>query len=225
MHAVLTGPVFYLALAVCITGMTVRFFLYFKGLSWQLDRVAYTAHPKAGLKGAMRSIYKWLIPFGTYGWRTQPIMTVAFFCFHVGAVAIPLFLLGHTVFLREKTGISLPALGAGAADFLSWMAVVSLLFLALRRLVLPEVRILTDTQDWGILLLTFLPFATGLAARYQVGDYGFWLTTHILTGELLLVAIPFTKLSHIFLFFASRAQLGMDFGIKRGGMKGTKMAW
>ncbi len=40
-----------------------------------------------------------------------------------------------------------------------------------------------------------------------------------------LVAIPFTKLSHVFLFFASRAQLGMDFGIKRGGLKGTKMDW
>jgi len=27
------------------------------------------------------------------------------------------------------------------------------------------------------------------------------------------------------LFFASRAQLGMDYGIKRGGAKGKGMAW
>jgi len=40
-----------------------------------------------------------------------------------------------------------------------------------------------------------------------------------------LIAIPFTKLSHIVLFFASRAQIGMDYGIKRGGMKGKSMAW
>jgi hypothetical protein len=29
----------------------------------------------------------------------------------------------------------------------------------------------------------------------------------------------------VLLFFLSRAQLGMDFGIKRGGMKGKGMAW
>ncbi len=69
------------------------------------------------------------------------------------------------------------------------------------------------------------PLVTGLLARYQIGDYSFWLNAHILTGELVLLAIPFTKLSHVFLFFASRAQLGMDFGIKRGGLKGTKMDW
>ena len=133
--------------------------------------------------------------------------------------------MAHNVFLKEKLGFSLFTISNPAADILTWIAVVSLAFLALRRLVLPEVRILTDRKDWGILVLSALPFVTGLLARYQVGDYGFWLNAHILTGELVLLAIPFTKLSHVFLFFASRAQIGMDWGIKRGGLKGTKMAW
>lgn len=225
MHEFLTGIFFWIAASVCMIGMLVRFVLYFKGLSWQLDRVAYKAHPIPGLKGAFRSIYKWIIPFGTYGWRTQPFITVVFFGFHIGALGVPLFLSGHNIFLDSKLGISLPTLGAGTADFLTWTAVVSAFFLILRRIVLPEVRILTTLNDYFILLISLAPFITGLIARYQVGDYSFWLNMHILSGELLLLAIPFTKLSHIFLFFASRAQLGMDFGIKRGGMKGTKMAW
>ena len=225
MHAFLTGPLFYISLAVCLGGMIFRFYKYFTGLSWQLDRVAYKEYPMMGFKGAIRSIYKWLIPYGTYGWRQQPVMATAFFAFHIGAVCIPLFLAGHNVFLKEKLGFSLPMLGACAADIISWLAIAGLSVLALRRLVLPEVRILTDRKDWGVLLLSFLPFATGLLARYQVGDYGLWLNLHILSGELVLLAIPFTKLSHVFLFFASRAQLGMDFGIKRGGLKGTPMAW
>jgi hypothetical protein len=61
-------------------------------------------------------------------------------------------------------------------------------------------------------------------ARYAVGDYETWLLIHILCGELLLILAPFTKLSHIILFFMSRAQLGMDYGIKRGGMK-TARGW
>ncbi len=225
MHELLTGPFFWIALSVFFIGMPVRLVLYFKGLNWQLDRVAYKAHPIPGLKGALRSIYKWLLPFGTYGWRTQPFMAIWFFGFHLGAVCIPLFLSGHTLFLESRTGISLPALSAGTGDILAWITIVSAFFLILRRIVLPQVRIMTTIYDYAILLLALAPFVTGMMARYQVGDYMFWLNFHIFSAEILLIAVPFTKMSHIFLFFASRAQLGMDFGIKRGGMKGTKMAW
>ncbi len=225
MHDLLTGVCFWIALGVCLIGMLARFIMYFRGLSWQLDRVAYKAHLGAGFKGAWRSIYKWLIPFGTYGWRTQPFMALAFFGFHLGAVLVPLFLLGHNLFLKEKLGFSFFTLNTNVADVLTWITVASAAFLVLRRLVLPEVRIMTTLYDYLILLISIAPFVTGLFARYQVGDYSFWLNMHIFCGELLLIAIPFTKLSHVFLFFASRAQLGMDFGIKRGGMKGTKMAW
>jgi len=211
MHEFLTGIFFWIAVSVCIVGMAVRFVRYFLGLDWQLDRVAYRAHTAAGIKGAVR--------------RTQPVMTAAFFGFHISAVTVPLFLAGHNLFLENKVGVSLVTLGPAMADFLSWLAVGCGAFLILRRVVLPEVRILTTWNDYFIWFIALAPFVTGLAARYQAGPYGFWLNLHIFCGELLLIAIPFTKMSHVFLFFASRAQLGMDFGIKRGGMKGTKMAW
>jgi len=225
MYDFLTGPMFWLSLGICLIGMLVRFVLYFRGLNWQMDRVAYRAYPAQGLKGALVSIIKWLIPFGTYGWRKQPFMTVIFFGFHLGAVLVPLFLLAHNLFLAEKIGFSLVTLNPLLADILTWAVVVSALLLALRRVALPEVRILTTSYDYFILLISVAPFITGLMARYEVGNYSFWLMLHILCGEVLLIAIPFTKLSHIVLFFASRAQLGTDYAIKRGGMKGKGMAW
>ncbi|MBT8358451.1 MAG: hypothetical protein KJO61_11860, partial [Deltaproteobacteria bacterium] len=82
MYEFLTGYMFWLSLGICIIGLLVRFVLYFRGLSWQLDRVAYKEYPALGFKGAARSIIRWLIPFGTYGWRKQPFMTVIFFGFH-----------------------------------------------------------------------------------------------------------------------------------------------
>ena len=69
------------------------------------------------------------------------------------------------------------------------------------------------------------PFLTGFCAYHQLGNYDAWLIAHILSGELMLVAIPLTKLSHFVLFFCSRIQIGMDFGIKRGGMKNKGLAW
>ena len=131
MHNFLTGIFFWIALSVCLIGMLVRFILYFKGLSWQLDRVAYKAHPMHGFKGAMRSIYKWLVPFGTYGWRTQPFMTIIFFGFHIGAVSVPLFLAGHNIFLESKIGFSFFTLSTHWADFLTWTALISAFFLIL----------------------------------------------------------------------------------------------
>ena len=215
MHTFLTGIFFWIALSVCLIGMLVRFVLYFRGLSWQLDRVAYKAHPMHGFKGAIRSIYKWMLPFGTFGWRTQPFMAIIFFGFHMGAIFVPLFLVAHNMFLESKLGFSFFTMGAGLADFLTWTTLICAFFLILRRIALPEVRIMTNFHDYLILFISLAPFITGLLARYQVGDYSFWLNLHIFCGEVLLIAIPFTKLSHVFLFFASRAQLGMDFGSKR----------
>ena len=97
--------------------------------------------------------------------------------------------------------------------------------LVLRRAALPEVRILTSWYDYLLLLITVLPFLTGFFLVQRVGDPGFWLLAHILTGELLLVAIPFTKLYHVVGFFLTRMQLGMDYGIKRGGRRGRGIAW
>jgi nitrate reductase gamma subunit len=225
MYDFLTGFMFWLAISVCLIGMLVRIVLYFRGLNWQLDRVAYKAYPSAGFKGAFISIYKWLLPFGTRGWRKQPFMTILFFGFHIGAILLPLFLIAHNLFLKEVAGFSLFSLNQHIADILTWVTIICGLLIILRRIALPEVRILTTNYDYLILFISLAPFVTGLIARYELGNYSFWLTLHIFFGEILLIAIPFTKLSHIVMFFASRAQIGMDFGIKRGGVNGTYLNW
>ncbi len=225
MYDLLTGPGLWLSIGICLVGLFTRGVFYVKGLNWQLDRVAYTAHPKAGIKGALRSIFFWILPFGTRSWRTQPFMTVLFFVFHIGAVGIPLFLAAHNMMLQEKLGFSFVSMNQTVADVISWGVIFSAILLTVRRMVLPEVRILTTPYDYLILFLSAAPFITGLFCRYEIGNYSLFLTVHILFGEILLISIPFTKLSHILLFFLSRAQLGMDFGIKRGGMKGKGLAW
>ena len=91
--------------------------------------------------------------------------------------------------------------------------------IAVRRLMLPEVRILTDFKDVLLLVLTLTLLGSGIVASHNPANYSFWITLHVLCGVIVLLAAPFTKLAHIALFFCTRIQLGMDFGIKRGGMK------
>ncbi|MDD4732276.1 MAG: hypothetical protein PHX58_10115 [Desulfovibrio sp.] len=225
MYELLTGPLLWASVLICLGGLIFRVIQYIRGLSWQLDRVAYTAYPTHGFKGAARSILFWLIPFGNHGWRAKPGFTILFFCFHVGLVAVPLFLEGHVVLLREGLGIGWwPSMSMAVADFLTLLMLTAAGLIAIRRIALPEVRIITTAYDFLLLIITTAPFITGYFAAHQAANYEFWLLAHIAAGEIMLVAIPFTKLYHVVGFFLSRAQLGMDFGIKRGGKK-KNFAW
>ncbi|MDJ0721086.1 MAG: hypothetical protein QNJ04_05630 [Desulfobacterales bacterium] len=225
MYAFVTGPLAWLTFIIFFCGVTYRAIWYFRGLNWQLDRVAYKPHMSYGIKGALRSIFFWLIPFGTHSWRFYPFFTICFFAFHIGLLFTPFFIYGHNVLLQERFGFSLWSMSDGAADFMTCMVLVAAIFIIMRRNALPEVRIITTPYDYLVLAIAVAPFVTGLLARHQVGNYNFWLITHILSGELFLVAIPLTKLSHFIGFFLSRAQIGMDYGIKRGGMKSKGLSW
>ena len=225
MYAFVTGPLAWIAFLVFFIGVIVRAVMYIKGLRWNLDRVAYRVFPAAGARGAVRSIVAWLIPFGTYSWRKNAGFTILVFVFHIGLLVTPVFLLAHNLILKERWGISFWTLPEAVTDLMTVLMLLAALLILLRRFALPEVRILTTGYDLLVLAIAVAPFATGLLAYHHVGDYQFWLILHILSGEVWLMAIPFTKLSHFVLFFMSRAQIGMDFGIKRGGMKGRGMVW
>lgn len=225
MYDIVTGPLAWLSFLIFFIGILVRSILYIRGLDWKLDRVTYTKNVSYGIKGAVKSIFFWLMPFGSQSWRNNPGFTVLVFTFHIGLLFTPVFLLGHNILLQERWGVSLWTISETTADILTIAVLVSALFLLLRRAALPEVRILTTPYDVLLLCISILPFLTGFLAHHQVSSYNFWLIAHIISGEIWLIAVPFTKLSHIILFFMSRAQLGMDFGIKRGGMKGGGITW
>ncbi len=222
------GPLFYISVAVFVIGLITRAVMYVRGLSQKLDRVAYRSNLSVGLQGAAYSIFRWLIPGGTRGWRTQPLMAICFFCFHIGALTIPLFLLAHTVVIEYYFGISLPALPAGFADFAAILALIGLAGLAIRRVVVPEAKALTKGIDWLVLALVTAPFLTGAIARFcaTAASYDMWMLLHILSAEIFMIAVPFTKLNHIILFFMTRGQIGMEFAIKRGGVtRGPVFPW
>lgn len=221
-----TGPLLYLSIAVFFFGLIFRAVMYIRGLDQKLERVAYKSQFKRGIVGALASIFYWLVPGGTRGWREDPFFATVFFMFHIGAIFLPFFILGHTVVMEYLFGFSFPALPDALADILTIVAILGLGGLAWRRIKVPEARALTTNADWFILIITALPFITGAAAHFLDSGYEGWMLAHILSGELFLILAPFTKLSHIVLYFLSRGQIGMDFAIKRGGAsRGPVFPW
>ena len=55
-----------------------------------------------------------------------------------------------------------------------------------------------------------------LSAYHQWGDYQTMIVLHMLTGQLMLIAIPFTKLGHMVFFFFVRILIGSEFSFWRG---------
>jgi nitrate reductase gamma subunit len=225
MYEFVTGPLAWLSFTVFFVGLIVRAVLYIKGLDWKLDRVTYSVNTSYGIKGAARSILFWLFPYGTRSWRNNAWFTLWVFLMHIGLLLTPVFLLGHSVLMRERLGFGFWSLPEGVADILTILVIVSVIFLTLRRIALPEVRLITTAYDYLLLAIAAAPFVTGYIAYHGTSAYNFWIIAHVICGEIFLVAIPLTKLSHFVLFFLSRAQLGMDYGIKRGGMKNKGIAW
>ena len=224
MYEFVRGPLALISFAIFFIGITIRVIWYIKGLDWRLDRVAYTEKMDYGIRGALRSIFHWVLPFN----RTtahHPIFMGATYLFHICLLVSPIFLTAHVMLVEESWGIGWITIPDVAADYMTVAVIAVGGFLFIRRLVLPYVKILTDGSDFLILFIVLAPFITGFLAYHQLMGYKSWLIVHILCGEIMLIAIPFTKLSHFVLFFCSRAQLGMDYGIKRGGQKGRGICW
>lgn len=208
----LTGPAAWIAFLTFIIGLILRV-AYLYGLSKERDRVFYN---HMDLRWGLRSIFHWLVPLGSVSLRRQPIFGIAFYLFHLCLLGVPLFLLAHNMLWQEAFGVSLPSLSESVADYLTVLFLVSALFLLLRRIIQPEVRILTTAWDYFLLILTSLPFITGFLAYHQIGPYQLMLITHILSSEVLLIVVPFSKLGHVILFFFSRAFIGFEMGQRRG---------
>jgi nitrate reductase gamma subunit len=131
---------------------------------------------------------------------TMTISTI----FHLGLVLVPLFLLGHNELISLALGVSLPSLAESTSDALTCGVLLCCAFFLFRRIFLRQVRSITTLSDFLVLALATVPFLSGFLAFHQIGPYRTTMIVHMLSGELMLIAIPFSKLTHMIFFFFSR---------------------
>ena len=163
-------------------------------------------------KDAARSIVHGMIPFGSTYMRKQPVFTVITFTFHLSVVILPIFLLAHIVLWYESWEIlwwSLPDL---LADVMALWVIFACIYFFCRRLVVTEVKQVTRPVDFVLLAIILLTFLTGFLAYHQWGPYRPMLVLHVISSEILLVTLPFSKLGHMLFFGFTRAYLGSEYG-------------
>ncbi len=201
----------------------VAFILFFAGSLYRLIKMIAEVKQKEpfiftymSFKYGLRSIFHWIIPFGTVNWRKNPVLTIVTFAFHICLIATPIFLLSHVILWEESWDVRWWTLPDGLSDIMTLIVILSVVYFLIRRITQPEVAYVTSASDFIILAIVAAPFITGFLAYHQWFAYRIMMILHILAGEIMLVAIPFSRLSHMIYSPFTRAYIGSEFGGVRG---------
>lgn len=195
------------------------FILFFGGCLYRLVSLLYLVNKKEAFifsymsfTYGFRSLLHWTVPFVAENWKRHPWLTLATYAFHICLMVTPIFLLSHIVLLDELWQLSWWALPDALADTMTLIVIFCCVFFLFRRMLSPEVRFVTEPSDYLILAIVAAPFITGFLAYHQWFAYRFFAIAHIVSGEIMLAAIPFTRLRHMIFSPLTRAYMGSEFG-------------
>lgn len=208
LYAFVRGPLAWAAFIVFIGGSLYRLI----SLLMLVHRKEKFIYSYMSWKYSLRSILHWMTPFATVNMRNNRVLTVVTFAFHLGLIVTPLLLLSHVLLWEESWDLSWWTLPDEVADVLTVIVIAGCGYFLVRRVTQPEVRYVTSASDYVILAIVAAPFVTGFLAYHQWFVYDIMFILHILSGEILLAAIPFTRLSHMIYAPFTRAYMGSEFG-------------
>ncbi|MBW1997212.1 MAG: nitrate reductase [Deltaproteobacteria bacterium] len=213
LYTLAEGPLLWISFLVFILGSIIRIAVFLT-LSLRRDRVLYE-HFK--WKYLFLTFCKWILPLNRDVLK-NPVFVPLAYIFHICLIVVPIWLAGHiTLWEESRFEWSWTPIPDTLAD---WMTVILLLagvFLLLRRIFSPSIRFLSAPSDYLLLIVTLLPFLSGYFLTHGTLDNITFLADnmqliHMLSAELMLILIPFTKLSHFMLFFFSRGSTAIEFG-------------
>jgi len=215
-YAFVEGPLVWISILTCLIGCLLRAAMFVSTAS-KKDKIL---GQHFSLKYILLTILRWILPVHP-DMQKNPVFSILAYVFHVCLVLLPVFVYQHVV-MWEVSSLewSWATLPAGLSDWMTLLFLAAAVFLLLRRIFTADVRFLSTFADYALLVVTALPFLTGYLSVHGTLPAGTFLgdnmqLIHMLSGELMLILIPFTKLSHFVLFFFSRAATGIEFG-RRG---------
>ncbi len=205
-------------------GLQTSVLIMVAGLCWRLagilllrQRPQYAAS-RASLLGRIGGgaamIFTRSIPRRTFRARIGASMVLST-VFHVGLAAIILGGAPHILVIHQITGLTWPNLPKGLIVVISGLTLAAMIALLVRRIAHPVTRLLSTIDDYLSWFVVFLPVLTGiLLSGETIAGYETLLALHILSVEIMMIWLPFGKLMHGVLVFASRGAMGFNFARK-----------
>lgn len=231
MYDFLIGPMLAVTLVVFIGGVAYRIRQFF-ALTREV-RIDPSTLPKTisdavqhrekdeflRIDSAADMILKWRVRLKRTMLGKAPLFSAVTILFHTLLIVLPFVVMGHNILLDDYFGFNFPSLSESTADKLTLLFIILGGVFFLRRILVAKVRSVTTYRDWIAWLVTVAPFVTGYLAYHQTFDYDTILLIHIICGELMLIAIPFTKLVHMPFFFFARFLIRNELTLGSGTRK------
>lgn len=217
--ALARGPMLDIALAVLVLGTLWRI----AHLLWRpLQRDLSEPRSSATLRGALGANVSRMWQHRAFRERSLPA-TLNGYAYHIGLAIVFFGFVSHIAFVERLTGLSWPAVPGWLFATAVALVFVGMGYALLMRLTSPVLRLLSGFDDYASWVVTMLPMVTGMAVLTLGLDSPYPIepldpmpvAIHLLSVELLLVWLPFGKLSHAFLAFVSRGVTGAAFA-RRG---------
>ncbi|MFZ5484635.1 MAG: hypothetical protein ACOZB0_10435 [Pseudomonadota bacterium] len=194
------GPGLDIALAIFVLGVIWRLIEIYS-LGRKKDLSAPRHAPGAS---GWHTVFRRSIPPEGYVKRS-PVTYIGGYVFHIGLAVIVFLFAPHIKLVEGLIGLSWPGLPSQVVDLVTVVTLVALVAVLVDRIKQPVKRYLSTPEDWFTWVVTFLPVLTGwLAVQHLLFPYTTMLALHILSVEVLLAVLPFTKLFHAFTVFGSR---------------------
>jgi nitrate reductase gamma subunit len=193
------------------TGLNIAVGIFLLGVLWRLFEI-YSLGRKPdlsaprhapGASGFHTVLRRSLPPPGML--KRSPVSYIGGYIFHVGLAIIVFLFAPHILLITNLTGLSWPALPSQFVDMTAVVTMAAMVVVLVDRINKPVKRFISTFEDWFSWAVTFLPVLTGwMAVQHLLLPYTTMLAVHILSVEILLVVLPFTKLFHAFTLFGSR---------------------
>jgi nitrate reductase gamma subunit len=204
------GPMFNIAIAIFAIGLLVRIAEIF-----MLGRAKNFAEARAGEwgPGLRTMLTRTVADPGTF--QRAPFNVVVGWVWHIGFLMALLLFLPHIALIESLTGLSWPALPNPVISLVTSVTLVALIATLVHRMTHPVKKRISTVEDYVVWAVVFAVVLTGWLAYYRlVNPYPLVLGMHILSAEIMLILLPFTKLTHIFTTFIARWYNGAAFGRK-----------
>jgi nitrate reductase gamma subunit len=161
----------------------------------------------------------WLIPLKNI--KERFFFSLTSVIFHIGFLITTIFLMAHNELWKRGIGFGLPSLNQNVANIFTLITIFTLIILIVYRASSKDSRAISRIQDFFLPVLISIPFITGYLASHIAIDPFSYKTTmllHIMSGDLIMILIPITKLSHIVLLPTTQfvAEIGWHFTADSG---------
>jgi nitrate reductase gamma subunit len=205
------GPAFVASFILMVLGLARNLLLTIWGVIQSLRKAGDKSLP---WKNLISTSLAWLLPLKKL--KERRWYSLASILFHIGLILVPVFLIEHVSLWRRGIGIGWPTISQSLADGLTLLTLGAIAALLIGRLGSRNARALTRGRDVILMLLIALPFATGfLAAHPSLNPFNYdtSMLIHVLSSNLLMCLIPFTKLCHCILLPLTQlvAEVGWHF--------------